>query len=95
MIKENNYSVSLKPIDLAFISWGLHDWGFWNTPPFGIHYYNVMVKHWDTQLRKSRAPSVWVSMNNNCRRLIKNSLLGQKRIDQQVLMIDEVHFIYM
>lgn len=43
MIRENNATVRLRPIDFALWSHGLHDWGWWNTQPYGKCMYHGAV----------------------------------------------------
>lgn len=89
MMKENNATMQLKMIDLAFWSHGLHDWGWWDSPPYGKRYYDTMVRQWIDMRKKVPTPTVWVSMNNNCGELIQNSLMGGRR-GRQGDMVEEV-----
>jgi len=89
MIKENNATVQLRKTDLAFWSHGLHDWGWWDSPPYGKRYYDTMVKQWIVMRKQVPTPTVWVSMNNNCLDLIQNSLMGKKKLIQAA-MVEEV-----
>ena len=70
----------LKKIDLAFWSHGLHDWGWWHTPPYGERYYKTIVQHWQKlYFQKGAVPSVFVSMNNECRDKLSGDMLGAER----------------
>ena len=89
MIKENNATMVLRKADLAFWSHGLHDWGWWDSPPYGKRYYDTMVKQWLTMRLEVPTPTVWVSMNNNCQELIHNSLMGG-RMGKQAAMVEDV-----
>eukprot|EP00597_Dinobryon_sp_UTEXLB2267_P004944 CAMPEP_0170062230 /NCGR_PEP_ID=MMETSP0019_2-20121128/3526_1 /TAXON_ID=98059 /ORGANISM="Dinobryon sp., Strain UTEXLB2267" /LENGTH=155 /DNA_ID=CAMNT_0010268309 /DNA_START=1716 /DNA_END=2183 /DNA_ORIENTATION=+ len=83
--------MQLKKIDLAFWSHGLHDWGWWDSPPYGKRYYDTMVKQWITMRTQVPTPVVWVSMNNNCLELIQNSLMGSKKFVQGA-MVEEANW---
>ena len=90
MMSENNGSIQFRPIDLGFWNHGLHDWGWWDRPPFGVNYFNTMVRQWLEMKDTVPTPTVWVSMNNNCRALINEVIVGTQKADNQALMIDEV-----
>lgn len=90
MMRENNKTINFRHIDLGFWNHGLHDWGWWDRPPFGLNYYNTMVKQWIEMQPKVPTPVVWVSMNNNCRELINEGIVGSQKADTQVKMIEEV-----
>jgi hypothetical protein len=89
----NNEMVSkfapLRPIDLAFYSYGLHDYGWFNEQPHGEKFYGQMIRRWKEIRMKASVPSVWVSMNSECRRLIKYSL---SNMDLQAFMVEEVNW---
>ena len=89
MMSENNATMQLKKIDLAFWSHGLHDWGWWDSPPYGKNYYNTMVRQWKDMRPQVPTPVVWVSLNNNCPDLIHSSLMGGRK-GKQYSMVDEV-----
>lgn len=92
MMRENNGSIQFRHIDLGFWNHGLHDWGWWDRPPFGPNFYNTMVRQWLEMKDTVPTPTVWVSMNNNCRALINEVIVGTQKADNQVKMIDEVIF---
>jgi len=69
MIKENPL---LHKIDFAFWSHGLHDYGWWDTPPYGKRFYEQMVMQWIRMRDRVPTPVVWVSINPHC--VAKNPL---------------------
>jgi len=76
----------LRHIDQAFWNHGLHDWGWWEKAPMGERYYEIIVQRWIRSRKLSEIPTVWVSMNPNCRKKIKFSL-GD--MDKQAVMVEE------
>lgn len=88
LLKENKL---LKPIDLAFVSWGLHDWGWWDKVPYGENYYKSIVSKWLNFYRdENYIQSVWVSMNSECVSLLDSSVLGDRK-NLQVDMVEEAN----
>lgn len=84
-----NDSLGLRTIDLAFWSHGIHDFGWWNKPPYYLMYWEQMVGEWLRLYNTAPVPSVWVSMNNNCEHLISFSLM--QNAGTQALMMEEVN----
>ena len=76
----------LRHIDQAFWNHGLHDWGWWDKPPMGDRYFEIIVERWLRARKLSEIPTVWVSMNPNCRKKI-NFSLGD--MDKQAVMVEE------
>jgi hypothetical protein len=56
----------LRRIDFAFWEHGLHDQGWWNSPPYGENFFNSIVKQWIEVRSQVPTPVVWVSMNEMC-----------------------------
>jgi len=92
MIRENNETMKFRKIDLGFWNHGLHDWGWWDSPPYGKNYYSTMVSQWIAMRNHVPTPVVWVSLNNNCRSLIDNIIVGSQKADTQVKMIEEANW---
>lgn len=92
MMRENNETIRFRRIDLGFWNHGLHDWGWWDSPPFGHNYFKTMVSQWIAMRVKVPTPTVWVSLNNNCRQKIDNTIVGTQKADTQAVMVDEVRF---
>ena len=65
-----NETTYQRKIDLAFWQHGLHDYGWFNTPPYGPKYYEQMVTQWKEIRLKTIVPSVWLSMNPECKEKI-------------------------
>jgi hypothetical protein len=89
MMKENNDTMQLKKIDLAFWNTGLHDCNLWDYPPYGQRYYDEIVRQWIDMRQLVPTPTVWVSMNNNCPDMVKDFLFGGKKIPL-FAMVEEV-----
>lgn len=68
----------LHDIDLAFWSHGLHDYGWFNTPPYARKYYDQVLKKWLDVRLKYAVPSVWIPMNNECDDRLEYRLSKQK-----------------
>lgn len=79
----------LHPIDLAFWSYGVIDYGWWDKQPYGENYYNHIVKKWLDIRDLVPVPTVWVSMNSNCLQHLKFTDCGDKGL--QVKMVDEAN----
>lgn len=79
----------LRPIDLAFWAHGLHDYGWFNTPPYGERFFSQMPTMWLNTRKKYPVPSIWVSMNPECRPLIQYKL---SNMDLQALMVEELNW---
>ena len=76
----------LHRIDVAFWNHGLHDWGWWEKPPIGDRYFETIMDRWIRSRAKTDIPTVWVSMNPNCRKKIKFAV-GD--MDRQAAMVEE------
>lgn len=79
----------LRNIDLAFWNHGLHDYGWFDKEPYGKKYYDTMVHQWIRIREASKVPSVWVSMNSECREKLKFKL---SNMDTQFEMVEECNF---
>lgn len=77
----------IRNIDLAFWSHGLHDWGWWNQEPYYLKYFDQMVGQWLRLKDNVAVPSVWVSMNNNCKNKLSATLMGGQG-NKQVDMVE-------
>jgi hypothetical protein len=83
----------VKKIDLAFWSHGLHDWGWWDRPPYGERYFKTIVQHWQRLYQlKGTVPSVFISMNNECIDKIVNGMLSHERKATQFDMVEDAIF---
>ena len=96
----------LRYVDMGFWCHGLHDSGWWDTPPYGKHYYESIVKHWENiynmtgntikavqSVKGSKegkvVPSVFVSMNPECREKIEAGFVSRERLNIQYAMVEE------
>jgi hypothetical protein len=88
-LKENPY---LRKVDFAFWCHGLHDSGWWDQPPYGLNYYNNIVQHWQHVMEKEDvAPSVYVSMNPECKWKLKGGhtfISSPRHTDVQYNMVE-------
>jgi len=64
--KMPHYNKLLHNIDFAFWQHGLHDYGWWDSPPYGQRYFDTIVKQWVEMRSQVPVPVVWVSMNHHC-----------------------------
>jgi hypothetical protein len=64
----------LRPLDLAFYSYGLHEFHHYlSAPPYEYKFYIHVVERWARMRSTVVTPTVWVSMNNECKQLIARS----------------------
>ena len=89
-----NESINLYKIDMSFVSFGLHDWGFWQKP-YGKTYRDQFVSKLQN-VKQPAMPSIWVSSNNNCpdKVLMHHSIMGKNHMKEQPIMIEEAN-LYM
>jgi hypothetical protein len=59
----------LRNIDFAVWAHGINDYGWFNTPPYGEKFYEQMTGQWLRLRDKMPVPSVWASMNDNCKEI--------------------------
>jgi hypothetical protein len=59
--------VHVRPLDFAFWCHGINDWGWFDNRPFGPKFFEQFTAHWVRIREEMAVPSVWVSMNNNCK----------------------------
>lgn len=59
----------LRNIDFALWAHGINDYGWFDSPPFGEKFFEQMTGQWLHIRNKMPVPSVWVSMNNNCKEI--------------------------
>lgn len=78
----------LRNIDLAFWGHGLHDYGWFDSPPYGPKFFDTMVSQWIRSRKTSNIPSVWVAMNPECRPLIKFEI---SHSNKQAVMVEEIN----
>lgn len=81
----------LRKIDFGFWSHGLHDWGWWQDPPYGEKYYDTMVSQWINKRSIIDYPLVWVSMNSECEEKLSWSLAGTDKKKKQAEMVEEAN----
>eukprot|EP01035_Chromulina_nebulosa_P016983 gene16983-22480_t len=79
----------LRPIDLAFWGHGLHDYGWFNEPPYGKKFFDVIVYRWINARTNSKVPSIWFSMNPECRGKLTYKL---SNMDLQHLIVEEGNY---
>lgn len=88
----------LHDVDLLFWSYGLHDWGWWDTPPFGQKYYDCFVRRWkEIRQLPDAAPSVLVSLNPECVEKFpwaehSNGILNSDRFHTQAAMAEDANY---
>lgn len=56
----------LRKIDFAFWAHGLHDYGWWDSPPYGQRFYDTIVSQWVRVRETVPTPVVWASINPHC-----------------------------
>ena len=56
----------LRKIDFAFWSHGLHDYGWWDSPPYGQRFFDTIVMQWVRVRETVPTPVVWVPINPHC-----------------------------
>jgi hypothetical protein len=81
---------SLKPIAMAFWSHGIHDYGWYNSLPYGEHYYDRIFGPWLNLMPNFTVPCVWTSLNNMCQVKAKQNP-GKGVRPELVEIIDEVN----
>lgn len=89
---DTNETLNLKPLDLAFWNHGLHDYGFFNTRPYGQHYYNAIVTQFIQRYKTSPTPLVWLSMNPQCRNYVPKMYVSGGSYDQAE-MVEEANWL--
>ena len=56
----------LRHIDFAFWGHGLHDYGWWDSHPFGQRFFDTIVSQWIRARDTVPTPVVWTSINPHC-----------------------------
>jgi hypothetical protein len=56
----------LRPIDFLLMNYGLHDYGWFDKPPRGEKYVNLVKEDFIRNIPKAKMPMVWMAMNKNC-----------------------------
>lgn len=70
------YDPQLRKIDFAFWNHGLHDYGWWSSPPYYNMFYQKVLSPFWLRLRQSvSVPVVWVSMNSQCKIKLPKDLI--------------------
>ena len=70
----------LRPIDMAFLHIGLHDWGWFCDGDIGLKYYeNIIQRFWLRKEDKLTVPAVWTSMNPECLEKLSGTLTPEKK----------------
>ena len=59
----------LRNIDFALWAHGINDYGWFDTAPYGEKFFEQMTGQWLRIRTKMPVPSVWVSMNSNCKEI--------------------------
>ena len=75
----------LHKLDFAFWSHGLHDYGWWDKPPYGERYYKHIVNQWIRFRKVVDTNIVWAAMNPQYRH-------GTK-YDFQKEMVEEANYV--
>jgi hypothetical protein len=79
----------LRDIDLAFWSHGLHDYGWFNKPPYGQKFYDQIASKWMMARKTALVPTVWVSLNPECPSKLEEVRKGREDEDY---IVDECNF---
>lgn len=81
-------SKNVRPIDFVLWNHGLHDYGFFDKPPYGPDYYAAILEPVFLQLRKEAViPVVWMSMNGEC-----GAKIPEYRFEEgQHIMVEETN----
>jgi hypothetical protein len=63
-----NESLGIRPIDFLLWNHGFHDYGWFNTLPYGPKYFETIILRDYLRVIPDHAkmPTLWVSMNSNC-----------------------------
>lgn len=77
----------LRPIDLAFWTHGIHDYGWFNTEPYDQLFYERIFEPWLEVKKNSSVPTVWVSMNPQCEFKTAGGVKGMKKGLHQIVDI--------
>ena len=78
----------LRPIDIAFINIGVHDWGWFFEGDIGSKYYkSILGRFWLNYRDEVPVPTVWTSMNPECIEKLSDTLSQDKK-DIQVNMVE-------
>ena len=75
----------LHKLDFAFWSHGLHDYGWWDTPPYGDRYYKHIVSQWIRFRKVVDTNIVWGAMNAQYR--------DGTKYDFQKAMVEEANYV--
>jgi hypothetical protein len=62
-------NVGLRDIDFALWAHGINDYGWFDTQPYGEKFFEQITSQWLRVRNHVPVPSVWVSMNNNCKEI--------------------------
>lgn len=62
-------NAGLHNIDFALWAHGINDYGWFDTAPYGEKFFEQMTGQWLRIRNKMAVPSVWTSMNNNCKEI--------------------------
>ena len=95
MVHENPL---LRPIDFAFWGHGLHDYGWWDSHPFGQRFFDTIVSQWIRVRDTVPTPVVWTSINPHCLALdplAKRSFFEKKPggFEKQTHMAEEGNYV--
>ena len=76
---------------MALWQHGLHDYGWFDTPPYGPKFLKGIFSHFLKIKASSPTPVSWMSMNSNCREKIH---YPNKNMNDQAKMVEGVnHFM--
>jgi hypothetical protein len=78
----------LRPIDFLLMNYGLHDYGWFDSPPRGQKYVEALVSQdFVKHIPEAKMPMVWVTMNKNC----ESKLRKEDRDRDQHGMVDDAN----
>ena len=92
-------NLGLKNIDFALWAHGINDYGWFDTPPYGEKFFEQMTGQWLRIREKMPVPSVWVSMNNNCKEiytpdaLYMGSWIDDEKKEKGFHMIEDSNYV--
>jgi hypothetical protein len=74
-----NASRKIRPIDFVLWNHGLHDWGWFEKPPYGKKFYDSILRDYLVHRKEAKMPVVWVSMNSQCDRMLIEDAFKRKQ----------------
>lgn len=94
-------SIGIRNIDFALWAHGINDYGWFDTPPYGEKFYEQMTGQWLHIRNKMSVPSIWASMNNNCKEIYTPDALymgpwidDEKKLKGFHMIEDSNHYVH-